>query len=278
MTNEPGDGEELEVSDLRPQDARGAGAVRRGPAWRIFRILRGQRWRWAPLVVSLALLAALVLSFAPQGGDLLSALRRASQPTPTFVASSIQIVSEPAATPLPTTILRTPPAPTLGRAPASCGGPTPVLGHVGPPHWGAAIGKAPVWLARVSGVYPTIHLGPAAQANAYSWDAPYTQLGWPAPIGLDLQGGFQEPVQLSGWNVSDGKPVAFGFIVAGVWGAPHYVSTSYTLDPTNPDLPAGGSDGTGEFWYGYVFLPSAGCYALNASWSGGWQVMVSAGR
>ncbi|HEX9037835.1 MAG TPA: hypothetical protein VF808_12690 [Ktedonobacterales bacterium] len=84
--------------------------------------------------------------------------------------------------------------------------------------------------------------------------------------------------------------VSFGFVVAGSWGAPHYVAPSYEFYPNNPDLPAGGGDSTGEFWYGYAFFPYSGCYRLSVSWSastgtngaswpaGGWDVIVSAGR
>ena len=61
----------------------------------------------------------------------------------------------------------------------------------------------------------------------------------------------------------------FGFIQAGGFGAPVDVETTYALDPTRPIIPPGGVDSTGVFWYGYAFLPGAGCYTLAASWQGG---------
>ena len=54
---------------------------------------------------------------------------------------------------------------------------------------------------------------------------------------------------------------------------------AYVLDPANPSVPAGGASDNEVFWYGYVFLPGAGCYTISASWpGGGWQALVSAGQ
>lgn len=289
MTNEPGD-DELEVSDLRPANERERDVGPRG----VRRMLRQRVWRWASLALSLALLGALAMSALPQAGILVRALQTFGHaPTPATVSSiHIQVASPPGQVIVaPTTILRTPPAPALGQAPASCASPAPALTHVGPPSWGAAVGQAPVWLAGTSGAYPTMRLGPAATANAYSWKAPYTQFGWPAPIGLVLKPDFNAPVLLSGWDVqSNGQSVvSFGFVIAGDWGAPNYVSPSYQFYPGNLYLPAGGSDSTGVFWYGYAFFPHAGCYQLVASWpassgpgsiwpAGSWQAIVSVGR
>lgn len=275
MTNEPGDSDELQVSDLRPPDRRGPGA----PLSRLGRLLRARTWRWGSLMVSFALLAALAFSFFPQRADLLRAIRAiGATPTPAVV-SNIQISSDfvgPA--PAATTTLLTPRAPPLGKAPPSCDPITPALTHVGPPDWGTAVGRSPVWLARVTGAYPTFRLGPAASAAAYSWSAPYTQYGWPSPIGLVTTSNFNQPVQLTGWNDSTGEAVSFGFIQAGIWGAPRYVAPAYILDPASQAIPAGGSDDTGAFWYGYAFFPRAGCYVISAFWQGGsWKATVSAG-
>jgi hypothetical protein len=142
-----------------------------------------------------------------------------------------------------------------------------------------AVGAAPVWVGGFAGPYATLRLGQAASANAYSWAAPYARYGWPAPIGPLLQPSFDKPITLTGWNPRDGQPLWFGFIVPGVWGAPAQIVPTFALDPTDPAVPVGGWASTSTFWYGYAFLPGAGCYALAASWpDGGWKVMVSAGR
>lgn len=277
MMDGPDDGADLEVTGLRPAGRRGRDADRGGAR----RVFLKRAWRWGTLAVSLALLSALILSVFPTGGGLLRALQRFDRAsTPTVVSSiQIQISSEFDQTPVPTTVIQTPPTPSLALAPASCAVTAPALTHVGPPQWGAAIGHAPVWLAGMSGAYPTLRLGHEASANAYGWSAPYTQFGWPSPIGLVLKNGFNEPVRLTGWNINTGEVVSFGFVQAGAWGAPLYVSSDYTLDPASGTIPAGGSDPTGVFWYGYAFVPRAGCYVMTASWQGGsWKAIVSAGR
>jgi hypothetical protein len=136
-----------------------------------------------------------------------------------------------------------------------------------------------VTLSGFVGSQATLRLGQEAAAKAYDWRAPYTQYGWPAPIGLVLQSDFTGPVTLSGEDTLTGNPLWFGFIVAGNWGAPERITPEYVLDPANPPVPAGGATDTETFWYGYVFLPSAGCYTISASWlGGGWQAIVSAGQ
>jgi hypothetical protein len=279
MTNEPDDNDELQISDLRPLEPRRPQAASSRLRW----LLRVRAWRWAPLIVSLLLLAALAFSFLPQSADLLRALAtagRASTLTP-LAGSGPMHTLEHTVNPGPATVLLTPPAPALGWAPARCDTTAPRLTHVGPPQWGVAVGKAPVWLAGMSGAYPTLRLGEEARAYDYSWSAPYTQFGWPAPIGLVLGSGFDfsQSVVLSGWNVTTGEAVSFGFITAGIWGAPDYVAPAYVLDTASGTPPAGGADSTGTFWYGYAFIPRAGYYVLTASWpDGNWKATVSAGR
>jgi hypothetical protein len=143
----------------------------------------------------------------------------------------------------------------------------------------SSIGRAPILVGGFIGPYATLPLGPVARAMAYTWAAPYSLYGWPAPIGLIiLNSRITGPVTLSGWDLRTGYPLWFGFIVAGVWGAPQQVRHTFTLDLPNPSFPAGGWDTTETFWYGYAFVPGAGCYAIAATWPGGsWQVIVSAG-
>ncbi len=148
----------------------------------------------------------------------------------------------------------------------------------GPPWGSESVGRDPVLLSGFNGSYPTLRLGPAAVANAYQWQAPYTRYGWPAPIGLILKSGFTGPVTLSGADPRTGHPLWFGLVVAGVWGAPDKILPTYSLDPVNPLIPAGGATDAEKFWYGYIFLPGAGCYTVAASWpGGGWQATISAG-
>lgn len=267
--------DEPEITDLRPRRMRsGSGHVRppRPAAW---------RWRRLALGVSLLLLLAVVLSSQPPVRDALRWLARAPT-SPTATAEPLPFLT-PATTPgvrlaTPTVVPGATGVPALGAAPASCAGPPPALTRAGPPQW-RAVGSAPLWVGGFTGSYATLRLGPTASANSEGWAAPYTRYGWPAPILLVLQSGFAEPVTLSGWDLRDGHPLWFGVVEAGVWGPPRQVVTPFTLDPAHMSIDAGGSDETGAFWYGYAFLPRAGCYALAATWPGGsWQITVSAGR
>jgi len=276
------DDNELEVTRLRPR-----GPHEENTSVRRQRFTARTRRR---LVIGLSLVAlvAILLGSQPFIRDPLRQMVNATLfPTPLPTATLL-----PTATPL-VPVLATPVAPftmatplpsvtgvpALNPAPASCGGKPPMLVAAGPPLGSKAVGHAPVVLSGFVGSYPTLRLGLAAAANAYDWHAPYTRYGWPAPIGLVLQSGFTGPVTLSGYDPRTGNPLWFGFIVAGNWGAPERILPTYLLDPAKPPVPAGGATDTEVFWYGYIFLPGAGCYTISASWpGGGWQVTVSAGR
>ncbi|HEY7984739.1 MAG TPA: hypothetical protein VID73_11260 [Ktedonobacterales bacterium] len=276
-TSQPMDGPE--ITDLRPPrtPARAAPGVR---------LLRGvwARGRLALGLLLVLLLALLVHALLADG----RALRVLIPAAPTLVTDGPEPTETVSAAPPPAPLppLAAPTAvpgaagtPALGPAPASCGAEPPPLTPGGPPLWGEAIGRAPVLLGGFIGPYATMPLGPAASTMAYGWKAPHTQYGWPAPIGLVLRAANPPgPVTLAGWDVRTGHPLWFGFITAGQWGPPARVVPSITLDPAHPAVPAGGWTGEERFWYGYAFLPGAGCYVLSATWPGGaWRATVSAG-
>jgi hypothetical protein len=275
------DDDEMEISDLRPRATHPRSIRVAHPHF-----MTQSRRRMA-IGLGLVLIVAILLASQPFIRDPLQGLVNATLfPTPLPTATAI-----PTATPLVAN-LPTPPAfvtmptalpgvadiPTIESAPASCGGTRPVLSPGGPPFNAQSIGSAPVLLGGFTAPNATLLLGPHAMANSYSWPAPYSRYGWPAPIGLKLQSGFNAPVTLSGRDLRTGYPLWFGFIEAGVWGAPKLITSTYTLDPAHPPVPAGGSTDTETFWYGYVFLPGAGCYTLAAFWpGGGWHFTISAG-
>jgi hypothetical protein len=276
--------DELEITDLRPRPAPSQDGSGRALGSRLSQLSQldthvGKRLAFV-LVVGLVLAA--VLSALPHVGDMLGMSKgpavASKQASPnTWSVSQVEVGSI-SVTPAATSDVQGQPAPALGPAPATCGdGQPPAMTHVGPPALNEAIGRAPVWVGGFSGTYPTLALGPDAQKNSFGWDATYTLDGWPAPIILVVQSGFQGSVVLTGWDTL-GRNVQFGLVEAGVWGAPEHVLTAINLNPAQPDIPAGGSDNTGVFWYGYIFLSGAGCYTLNAAWPGGsWSATVSAG-
>ena len=270
--------DELEVTDLRPQRIRARG-VARLPG------LPTRAWQRLILGLGLVLLVAVLLA-GPLSGSTMFAGFSATRALPTatqFLGPSPAVSTAPPPTPTssllqPTALPRSSPVPALGSAPARCSQESPALTQDGPPNVGEAIGSAPVLLGGFVGPYATLPLGTAASANSYDWSAPHSVYGWPAPIGLILSSGVTGPVTLSGWDVRTGHPLWFGFVVAGVWGAPQYIAPIFRLDPAHPVIQVGGWTSSEQFWYGYAFLPGAGCDTLVATWPGGsWRITVSAG-
>ena len=270
----------MEVTDLPEVMARRSESHAAGV--RVVRAL----WAWRRLVLGLLLVALVVAALRTllADGQLPGGLYGAAH-APGAVVDPTETVSA-ALPPLPTPPLTAPTplpgvagTPALGSAPASCADAPAPLSAGAPPFERAMIGQSPVLLGGFVGPYPTIPLGSAATTVAYSWRAPYSVYGWPAPIGLVLRKGMPPgPVMLSGRDVRTGHPLWFGFITAGQWGPPMRVMPGFTFDPADPPVPAGGVTNEEVFWYGYAFLPGAGCYVLAATWPGGaWHVTVSAG-
>jgi hypothetical protein len=231
------------------------------------------------LVLLVGVLLRSVLATGAPGGSTARIARPVAAVEPTETASLALLPTPAPPLTAPTPLPGVAGTPALGPAPASCGTDSPALTPGGPPWTGNVVGQAPVLLGGFVGPYATMPLGPAASAMAYTWAAPYTSYGWPAPIGPIVRNNIRPgPVTLSGWDVRTGYPLWFGFITAGEWGAPARVSPAYTLDPENPPVLVGGWTNEEWFWYGYAFLPGAGCYILAADWPGGsWRVTVSAG-
>ncbi|PWT76552.1 MAG: hypothetical protein C5B60_04020 [Chloroflexi bacterium] len=272
--------DEMEVTDLRTRRL-AAGGFPRLPS------ICPQSWQRLILGLSLVLLVAVLLAnLLTRTGALHGRPSALASPTATAMASPTQVVvlslpPSPASSQLaPTVVPNSSVGHAVGPAPAKCSQESPALTVDGNPSVGMAIGKAPVLVGGFRGPYATLPVGPAASANLNDsgWTAPYTLYGWPAFIELIVHTGVTGPVTLSGRDAHTGYPLWFGFVMAGVWGAPHEVTPTFSLDPGNPAIPAGGSGGLEQFWYGYAFLPGAGCYTLSTSWPGGsWQITVSAG-
>jgi hypothetical protein len=147
--------------------------------------------------------------------------------------------------------------PKLARPPASCRGSTTVL----IPTIGRAIGAAPIFAADFG----------AGRAKLHVANGPHTKYGWRVKVLVVVDAEQTETLSLSLRRV--GSRRALWFRVGS--RAP---STKPVLDPAHPPVPPEESSQWKEF-PSYFFLPSAGCFRLEASWSGGsWARRFAGGR
>jgi hypothetical protein len=155
----------------------------------------------------------------------------------------------------PTHIL-TPTAPPLGMVPQDClPGPTPkkVTAQFGP-----LIGGSPIWAAGFAGPHATIPLSP---------QDPYTPYGWTVKILWGIEPGYTHAVTLHGENLRTGARLYFN-----VTGQP---TPAPVLDPEAVGTPIN----QWKDFPSHLFIPTAGCYALEATWPGGqWRITFAAGQ
>lgn len=175
----------------------------------------------------------------------------------------------------PAPILRTPspprtpsiflpslPAPILAPAPTTCPS-LPALTHAAVPFFGQAIGRPPVYISGLS----------ASERPTYLRVTPtnYTAYGWQASLLWAIEPGYTQQIALHGQRLTDGQPISLS---VGYYQAP---AAKATLDPlVTSDISEGAHWSN---WFGMLFLPSAGCYTLQAEWPGGsWSIPFAVGR
>jgi hypothetical protein len=171
--------------------------------------------------------------------------------TPTVDSTHLTAFAQPQPTypPIPTPT-PTPIPPPLGRVPHDCQpGPTPqpILPGIGP-----VVGSPPVWAAGFDGPHAAIYLVPEA----------FNQYGWGRKIIWEVGPNYMHLVTLHGANLRSGARIRFQFLD----GDP---TISAVLDPHHPDHPGSAVGGDWNEWGSGMFLPTAGCYYLEASWPGG---------
>lgn len=199
--------------------------------------------------VLLLLLMPLVLSCTST--SLLPTSGTVTSPTSTTAARPTETV---AVTP---TLLMPPP---LGQVPQNCPpGPTPqsIFSDVGP-----AVGRTPLWAIGFDGPHAVIKIPPYFT---------YTPYGWTWKLIWRMQASYTYPIMLSGTNLHDGSLLWFQI-------DEQVPSTSPILDPLPAErhVPNAGS---WIDWRSYLYIPVAGCYALEAKWPGGhWRITFAAGR
>lgn len=157
---------------------------------------------------------------------------------------SSSVAVHPTSTPRPT------PTPITGPPPSSCPGPKP---RTIDPHFGPAIGEAPVYAVGAVDPGGVMHFDHAAQ----------TRYGREVKVLWVVQLGFKEPIYLKATTAGSSALLYF------VLGAEATTSPVLLPEPTT-------------FWWtatSYLAVPAPGCYFLEARWSGGsWRVEFPAGE
>lgn len=82
---------------------------------------------------------------------------------------------------------------------------------------------------------------------------------------------YPNPITLRATRVSDETPLRFEFD-----GPP---TTTPVLDPAHPPHPESAIGADWREWGSYLYIPTASCYHLKATWpEGSWEITFAAGR
>lgn len=160
------------------------------------------------------------------------------------------------------TLAREAPPPALGPVPTTC--PTNPAPTTINSFFGRAIGMRPVW---VIGFSPglTLRMGPG-QGMAHGPHGWYVKVAW--VVAPD----YRQRITLRGSTLAGGTPLWFQ-----IGGEPF--STTPVLDPQQPGASAPNEPAGWAAFPSYLFIPRAGCYAVEADWPGGmWRLAFAAGR
>jgi hypothetical protein len=152
----------------------------------------------------------------------------------------------------------------LARAPGTCTGPAPRL--VGFGNYGNLAGSSPIR----AGFYASFD--PAGQRYRIERDAPRTRYGWRVKVLWVIGPKLERPAHIAGRELATGAALWFEIGEEDREPAPFG-----TLDPAKPGVPPM-SGGYKEF-PSYLYVPQAGCYALEAEWPAArWRLVFGLGR
>jgi hypothetical protein len=198
---------------------------------------------WTGLVCMITLVLFLV-GCASSSSSASRATPTPTVPTPTATATSTLV------------------APALAEPPTNCTNLAtvhdPWPGN--PQSMAPVVGGGPVWAT----LPPVVHIAPNGSPT-------YTPYGWSWKVIWEVGPSYPHPIALRATRVGDQAPLWFEFD-----GAP---TTTPTLDPAHPSHPES-KLGTGwREWGSYLYIPTAGCYQLQAVWpEGSWELTFAAGR
>lgn len=219
-----------------------------------------------PLVAAsvVALVALALLAVLPVGSELAVLFARATPPaivTRLVVATPVPASPTPSPYPTPTLI-----APAVGLTPRDCP-PGPPLISFDPAAVGPGVGGRDVWLTA-----PFIEPRSTVFISLES-PSSYTPYGWPVPLQIYIRPGLSGLITLTGSDLR----TRYALWLSGDDPNPQPAVPVVTIDPTQ--IPSQTIDGLWKIWFGALYLPGAGCYALQASWpGGGWRITFAAGR
>jgi len=116
---------------------------------------------------------------------------------------------------------------------------------------------------------PVVHISPGISPNGGVYG--YTPYGWVWKVIWEVGPNYPNPIALHMTLVGDQNPLWLE-----VDGTP---TTTPILDPAHPSHPESKIGDDWREWGSYVYIPTAGCYHLQAVWpEGSWGITFAAGR
>lgn len=152
----------------------------------------------------------------------------------------------------------------LGPAPRDCTGPRPDLASFG--DYGNLAGRSPVW----AGFYASFD--PPGQRYRIERDGPRTEYGWRVKVLWVIGPKLGGSARVKGREL--GRGTSLWFEIGDQDVGP---MTEAILDPAATGVAPSGA-GYMDF-PSYLYVPRAGCYALEVGWPGGtWRLVFGLGR
>jgi hypothetical protein len=153
----------------------------------------------------------------------------------------------------------------LGLLPQGCPAPRPPPRLISLADYGNLVGASPVW----AGFYA--NYAPRRGGYRVERDAPRTRYGWRIKVLWVVAAEIGGRARVEAKAVNGRSRLWFNVDERATRPRPHAL-----LDPAQPGVPP--NDKYLEFPT-YVFIPRAGCYRLDVSWSGGsWRLVIGVGR
>ena len=157
--------------------------------------------------------------------------------------------------------------PRLGRPPSSCPRSAPLPMSTPPAGWGRLVGTSPLWL----GVYAFVNPRRARITVSANRSYRRKRWGWPVKILWVVPREHTAAITISLTRRATGAQVW-----VRIGGLYNELTKAPVLDPARPGHPDDPARPATHEWGSTVYFPRAGCYSLDASWSGGGERLTFA--